>query len=413
MKRRSALHVLEGLGIEIEYMIVRKDTLDIFPVSDEVIKSVTGRYSCDYESGNMGWSNEFVLHIIELKNINPVLSLKGLSRAFPREINRINRILDPLDGLLMPSGMHPWMNPRRETQLWPHRNRKIYEMYDQIFNCRRHGWANLQSMHVNIAFNGDDEFKRLHAAIRLLLPVIPALASSSPIAGGKITGLHDTRLSYYRSNQRKVPSIMGRIIPEPVFTQAGYRKNILERMYRGIARYDPAGTLQHEWLNSRGAIPRFERNAMEIRVIDTQECPAANIAVADMIVSVIRQLVSQQWTSIEDQQAWKVSPLEAVFKDTIKAGENAIIDNPRYLKMFGFPESKARAGEVWKYLLEESMERIPLDAGSLNIINQILDQGTLSSRILGALGKSPSHTELKEVYGRLCRCLARNEIFAR
>jgi len=354
-----------------------------------------------------------VLHIIELKNMRPVASLKGLSRTFHHEINRINKILAPLDGMLMPSGMHPWMNPGRETRLWPHENRHIYEMYDRIFNCRRHGWANLQSMHVNIAFNGDDEFNILHAAIRLLLPVIPALASSSPLAGGKITGQHDTRLSYYRSNQRKVPSIMGKIIPEPVFSEEGYRKNILARMYRDIDLYDPGGTLQHEWLNSRGTIPRFQRDAMEIRVIDTQECPAANIAVADMIISVIRQLVSNQWASIEEQRSWNVSPLEAVFKNTIKTGEHAVIDNTRYLKMFGFPDAKTTARELWQHLLKESQARSPLDAGSVRIINHILEQGTLSSRILKALGKDPSHKRLKEVYEMLCRCLVRNEIFAR
>lgn len=411
MTGSSILHLLEGLGIEIEYAIVRKDTLDVLPVSDEVIRSAAGTYSTDYENGSMGWSNEFVLHVMELKNISPVPSLGGLAGAFYGEIKRINNILKPLGGLLMPSGMHPWMNPRRETSLWPHRYRKIYETYDRIFNCRRHGWANLQSIHVNIAFNGDDEFGRLHAAVRLLLPVIPALAASSPAAGGRITGLHDTRLSYYRNNQRKVPSIMGRIIPEPVYTQDGYRDKIFSRIYSSIEKFDPGGTLRHEWLNSRGAIPRFQRNAIEIRVIDTQECPSANIAVADMIVSVIKRLVSEQWAPLGDQKVWKVSPLAAVFRETIKNGEHAVIDNAHYLKMFGFPEPKARAGELWKHLAEGEGGGGLSDPGSLQIIRSILERGTLSSRILASIGKDDSHKRFKDVYGRLCRCLARNELF--
>ena len=204
---------------------------------------------------------------------------------------------------------------------------------------------------------------------------------------------------------------MGKVIPEPVFTEAGYRERILEKMYADMEKHDPEGTVRHEWLNSRGVIPRFERRAMEIRLVDTQECPAANIAVASLIVSVIKQLVSGEWASLEDQKAWRVSPLLSVFKETIKEGENSVIDNPRYLKMFGFPESKAKAGELWRHLSEEAVNRRLIDPDTLKIINFILDNGTLSSRILASLGKDLSRRRLADVYRQLCRCLARNTLF--
>ena len=34
---------------------------------------------------------------------------------------------------------------------------------------------------LNLPFSSDEEFGRLHAAIRLLLPLLPALAASSPL----------------------------------------------------------------------------------------------------------------------------------------------------------------------------------------------------------------------------------------
>lgn len=411
MTKRPSPHLLKGLGIEIEYMIVRKDTLDVLPVSDTVLRRADGACVNEYVSGDMGWSNEFVLHVMELKNRTPLPSLNGLSRSIHGEIMRVNRVLKPLGALLMPSGMHPWMNPGAETKMWHHRYRKIYATYDRIFNCRRHGWANLQSIHVNISFRGDVEFAKLHAAIRLLIPVIPALAASSPVAGGRISGYHDTRLVYYRSNQRKVPSVMGRIIPEPVYTEAEYRKDILEKMYRDIAAHDPEGTIRHEWLNSRGAIPRFERNAFEIRVIDTQECPGANIAVSELIVAAIQLLVSERWASLEEQRRWAVSPLVSIFRRTIRSGETALINDARYLAMFGFPGPRAGAGEVWGHLAEEAGRRRLLSDKSSKIIRSILDQGTLSSRILRSLEGDDSHARLKAVYGELCRCLARNEMY--
>ena len=88
----------------------------------------------------------------------------------------------------MPSGMHPWMQPARETRLWPHESGPIHRAYDALFDCRRHGWANLQSMHVNLPFGEDltpdGEFARLHAAVRLVLPLLPALAASTPHHNG-------------------------------------------------------------------------------------------------------------------------------------------------------------------------------------------------------------------------------------
>ncbi len=413
MKGRRTLKLLEGCGIELEYMIIDRGTLDVMPVSEEVLRTAAGRYTTDYSNNGMGWSNEFVRHVLEVKNNVPVPSLKGLANAFQRQVRQINAILEPMGGMLMPSGMHPWMNPRKETKLWQHRYRRVYETYDRIFNCRRHGWANLQSMHINLSFSGDREFARLHAAVRLLMPVIPGLAASSPVVEGKVTGMQDTRLSYYVRNQRKVPSVMGSVIPEPVFTRAEYRENILAKMYADIAPYDTEGILHHEWLNSRGAIPRYERNALEIRVVDTQECPRADIAVAECITSVLKLIVAEKWAGHEKQRAWGVRALLPMFRKTILYGDRAVIDNQRYLRMFGFPESKARANELWTHLIDESLRHHYIRRESLDILRIIAEEGTLSRRILESLGSNPSRKRLKSLYEKLCRCLAANTPFVK
>lgn len=407
----NTLKLFEGCGIELEYIIADCKTLDVMPISDEVLRSAAGRYTTDYYNGSMAWSNELVSHVIEIKNNDPIPSLKGLPKAFHKQITDINKILRPMGGMLMPSAMHPWMNPRKETSLWARRYHNVYKTYDRIFNCKRHGWANVQSMHINISFKGDDEFGRLHAAVRLLLPMIPALAASSPVVEGKITGLQDTRLLYYTRNQRKVPSIMGKIIPEPVFTKAEYKEKILGKMYRDIAEYDDENILRNEWLNSRGVIPRYERNAMEIRIADTQECPHADIAIAEIVISVLKLLVTEKWSCYEDQKAWGVNALLPVFKSTIRDSGSAVIENARYLKMFGFPGSKVKANELWKHLIMESKKKASISAESLEILSIITEEGTLSKRILKSLGRKPSHNQLKTVYEKLCECLAENRLF--
>ena len=88
----------------------------------------------------------------------------------------------------MPTAAHPFMDPMKETKIWPHENNEVYAIYNKIFDCRGHGWSNLQSTHLNLPFYDDEEFAKLHAAVRLVLPILPALCASSPILDGKLTG---------------------------------------------------------------------------------------------------------------------------------------------------------------------------------------------------------------------------------
>ena len=202
----------------------------------------------------------------------------------------------PYNAVLMPTGAHPWMNPDTDTVLWPHESNEIYSLYHRIFNCKGHGWSNLQSMHLNLPFSGDVEFHALHSAVRLLLPLMPALTASTPVLDGVETGFVDSRLEHYRFNQQKIPCIAGRIIPEEVASKADYQLTIYNPIAQAIKPYDNQGLLKQHFLNSRGAIARFDRNTIEIRILDLQEAPLVDLALAKFIFEVIRYLVSLRLT---------------------------------------------------------------------------------------------------------------------
>ncbi|MDP2104410.1 MAG: glutamate-cysteine ligase family protein, partial [Desulfobulbaceae bacterium] len=156
-------HIFAGFGIELEYMIVHQDTLDVLPIADQLLTAAAGELTNDVERGAFEWSNELALHVIEMKTAGPAVNLAGLALGLQGEVTAMNRLLAPMNATLLPSAMHPWMDPYRETKLWPHGYRAVYKAYNRIFNCQGHGWSNLQSVHLNLAFNGDDEFGRLHA----------------------------------------------------------------------------------------------------------------------------------------------------------------------------------------------------------------------------------------------------------
>lgn len=405
-------HLFEVVGVELEYMIVDRSTLAVRPVADEVLRAVAGEIVSDVETGELAWSNELVLHVIELKTNGPAESLAGLETFFDRDVRRINGLLEPLGARLMPTAMHPFMDPHTETRLWPHEYSPIYEAYDRIFSCRGHGWSNLQSLHLNLPFADDEEFARLHAAVRLLLPILPALAASSPIFDGRPAGSLDNRMEFYRVNSRRIPALTGEVIPEPVFSRADYEREVFEPMYRAIAPHDPDGVLRDEFLNSRGAIARFGRGSLEIRVIDVQECPRADLAIAALTLGALEWLASGRGPSLEAQKAVPVAPLAAMFRRTIVEAEATVIDDAAYLELLGLPDKSATAGEVWQFLAGAATAAGTLDAKRWSEPLAVLfKQGSLARRILKAVGESPSRERLEEVYRRLCDCLGRGEMF--
>jgi carboxylate-amine ligase len=296
------------------------------------------------------------------------------------------------------------MDPLKETVIWPHEYNEVYELYDRIFNCKGHGWSNLQSTHINLPFSNDLEFEKLHAAVRLLLPIIPALSASTPIMDSSFQGFKDHRLEYYRKNQSIMPSIAGKVIPERAFSKKDYERLIFEPIRKEITPHDKEGILDKHFLNSRGAIARFDRMAVEIRIIDIQESPRMDIAILQLIDAAIKFLLSKQENHLEEQKSWDENILFEIFKENITSAENTLINNEDYIKLFGLQQKSITANELWKHIAKETkMNKAE--------INFILDRGSLSTRILEALDDNYSKAQILLVYKKLAKCLEDNVAF--
>jgi gamma-glutamyl:cysteine ligase YbdK (ATP-grasp superfamily) len=409
---RSPLRLFEATGIEIEYMIVDRESLAVRPIADELIRSEVGSVESEIERGAIAWSNELALHVVELKTNGPARTMAGLAGAFQGEVNHVNERLASLGAMLMPSGMHPTMDPATEFVRWPHEYGEVYAAFDRIFDCSGHGWANLQSVHVNLPFHGDDEFGRLHAAIRTVLPILPAIAASSPIVEGRRTGLLDSRLDVYRGNARRVPSVSGRVVPEPAFTSADYDRVVLQQIYADLAPHDPAGTLRHDWVNARGCIPRFERGSIEIRLLDVQECPGADLALCAAVVAALRALVEEKWSSRAAQEALDSETLVGVLDTCIRDGDRALVDAPDLLACLGQPERRQMpAGELWESLVERTLATGPDFHGWRAPLEVVLEEGCLARRILRRVGAADDRHRIDEVYRELSACLATGTLF--
>lgn len=409
MTQPSRIHLFQGYGVELEYMIVDRDSLAVKPIADELLKHELGVYGSDFEAEMVTWSNELVLHLIEIKATKPEANLNALENAFADQVTRINSILEKWNAQLMPSAAHPFMDPFTETKLWPHDSNEIYDTYNKIFDCRGHGWSNAQASHLNLPFYDDEEFTKLHAAVRVVLPILPALCASSPIIDGKLTGYQDTRLTYYKKNQAKIPSISGKVIPEAIFSKRQYLNTIYEKIKTDIAPYDPDNILNPIWVNSRGAIPRFDRGSIEIRLMDVQECPSADLAICALVIETIKLLVAEKMVNLEEQMRLKTEILAGILDDTTQFGRQANIYSSEYFHTFGLTQFST-AGEIWAKIFS-----LLIESGNQAVKNyehelKTILRGTLSDRMIQSIGADISPEAIKGLYKKLVDCLAQNKL---
>ncbi|WP_121667946.1 carboxylate-amine ligase [Mesonia aquimarina] len=404
--KNKKYHLFEVVGVELEYMLVDNENLSVIPEVDALLTDKNGSLTSDIDNGEISWSNELVAHVVELKTNGPTADHERLSMFFLENIREINRILKPKGQRLLPTASHPFMNPKKETVLWKHNYNEVYSLYNKIFDCSGHGWSNVQSMHLNFPFYNDEEFEMLHAAIRILLPIIPALTASSPIFEGKVTGYKDSRLAVYKNNQKEIPQLTGKVIPERIFTKKDYEKIIFEPIKKAIKPYDAEGILDRHFLNSRGAIARFDRNAIEIRIIDIQECPKVDLAIADFLIKVLQHLTN--FGELEKQKSWHENDLFKIFDEVIKTGEKTKLQG-EYLTLFDLPQTEILVRDLWMSLFKEISNTMSFE--NQEIISIILERGCLSSRIISALDRDFSAKNIHKVYHDLADCLDKNKLF--
>jgi hypothetical protein len=181
---------------------------------------------------------------------------------------------------------------------------------------------------------------------------------------------------------------------------------VLQPLYRAIAPHDPDGVLQHEWLNARSVIARFDRQALEIRVMDTQECPAADVGLSALVLDLAQSLFERQFSTARVDAQIPNRVLSAILLECVNKADRARIDSPEFLELFGVVRRDCTAGALWESIAER-LERENAAHASLwrAPVEFVLLRGPLARRLVRAIGPRPDRGALHELYSALCAAL--------
>jgi len=294
--------------------------------------------------------------------------------------------------------MHPLLK-LEETGVWPHRHRKIYEAYSRIFNLKRHGWLNIQSFQLNLPYKNETDGVLLHNLLVEVCAFLPAITASSPIYEGEFGDSVDNRLRFYERNQVEIPSVTGDMVPEYTRSFDDYTEAVIRRYSLDLAA---AGAdkliVGKEWVNSRGVIFRFDRKAVEIRVMDEQECVKLDVALSCFIRALLRGLMKEEP---------KFLPHEVLVRDyrsIIELGLEAKVEHPH----------GHTARQVCEYCLNVARENATDEEKPyLALIQTRVKNGNLSEIIRRRIRSKAQKTDIKEaiacVYSKLTKSLMDNQ----
>ncbi len=400
----------EVVGIELEYVIVDGD-LRPRCLLDGAFRYLNGRPTSDLELEEVGFSNELAAHVFEIKTLEPKESLVEIEADLVSGLKFFAGALkDRFDARLLPTGMHPLMRPA-DTRLWERAGRAVYSTYASIFPIKRHGWLNVQANHVNLPFGSEAETVAMHNALAGLLPYLPALAASSPIYEGKVGPAVDNRLEFYKTNQRRFPAITAQVVPEYVDSFRDYQQKVLKPIRESLRGIQGSERLRPEWVNSRGAIMRFSRRALEIKALDIQECIRSDIAISVFIRGALKGLVRrlEQDELVLPEHSLLVHDLNA----TNREGSRSRVYAPHLRPGSGNRRGTTVVRRILELLLEWAHAEVADDEKAyLEIIEKRIRRGSLAERIRSQVRRRTKRGDprpaIRSVYRELMECLEHN-----
>jgi glutamate---cysteine ligase / carboxylate-amine ligase len=252
------------VGIEEEFSILDRDSLDLVPRYEEL------RAAADADPGlREAVAGELISSEIE------VISGAGadFSDALARQRERRGRMF-ALAGehgvALGATGTHPWADYRAQKIIDTEHYRRVEEGLKYV------AWRNNTfSLHIHAGVNGIDRAVQVCDRLRPVLPQLLAISANSPFLDGRDSGLHTARTQSFTKSFPRCG------VPDHFGGWGAYREYI-----EFLLRTRSIVEFTQVWWSVR---PHFAFGTVEVRICDAQASAGESEALAALMLACIGQ----------------------------------------------------------------------------------------------------------------------------
>jgi glutamate---cysteine ligase / carboxylate-amine ligase len=395
--------LLFGLQLELAYALVGQGSLDALPRADEVLSSLSGERMREVEAGNLRWINRGPLHLLRLGMRHGADSLAQAEQLLVEGLISLREHATAVEAGLLPTGMHPWLRAS-DARRWPHGGDGRDEAVLALYGKDRHGWANQQGLRLSLPFASETRFRELFSSLRFALPLLPALAASSPFVEGHVGPARNCRLAARRD------LLEGRSLVPPAYEgREAYQAELVEPLRRErnsvdsrLLVFDLCGhVLQAD----------FDAGLIHLYALDAQECLQADLALCAFTAATAGWLMHE--TAVVDTP-WPSARLAELVECSLIDAEVGVIRDTDYLELLGYPErGKCRFRELLQFLLEDKLAQDPAIVARKEILTT-MRTASLATRMVTWLEQdreSWGAEELFHLYRDLVQCSETNESY--
>jgi carboxylate-amine ligase len=257
------------VGLEEEFAIVDRDTLDLVPAFERLRDAAAGHPILSESIAGELIKSEIEIRSGPGRNLADARSRQQVRRA------DLFRLAESEGVALAASGTHPWADYRDQQIIDTEHYRRVED------DLRWVAWRNNTfSLHVHVGINGVDRAVRVTDRLRPLLPWILALSSSSPFLDGRDSGLHSVRSQIFTKSFPRCG------VPEAFGSWERFRSYI-ELLVRAnsIVEYTQV------WWSVR---PHLSFGTVEVRIADAQPTAESGDSLAGLIVACVLQAAREE-----------------------------------------------------------------------------------------------------------------------
>ena len=174
------------IGVEIELQLIDDNTQDLKNISSRVLADMDRKFSNRIKY-------ELFESMIEI-NTDVCSTVEEVNKDIKQTLNHLEEILQNYDASINCSSLHPFAKGKNQIISINPRYKRIMKDL-QIIGTR----FITQGLHVHIGIDDCEKAIKVNNALRMYLPLLLALTTSSPYYEGEDTGLYSYRTKIFES----------------------------------------------------------------------------------------------------------------------------------------------------------------------------------------------------------------------